>query len=349
MAKKKTVVTSDFEEIKQNKVDFEFDDEDFEKLDDAHIKRGRRKHRGHIVFFLLVFVILAVCVWRIWAWNKGSVIDIDPNADTSEFDTEPNDYIQPLTSEQIADKPEDGVLTILTIGNSTFADDYANNKLANALKDVTGATIINAGMPDSMQSRNNPMGNNDNPIDNVSLVDMVDGLLNGNMDEICSTANELSAEAGIRANSLKNVDMANVDCVVISYDISDYIDHRNIYNPFDDDDETTFCGALSKAVKMIQEKYPYIRIVVISPPAAGKTIDDYYVDGTVIDLANGTLNDYIGQEVATCATTGVSYIDIYFGVVNVDTRDQYLVDDYHLNEEGARAVAERFAKLITLE
>ena len=68
----------------------------------------------------------------------------------------------------------------------------------------------------------------------------------------------------------------------------------------------------------------------------------------MIDLANGTLNDYLGSEVATCATCGVSFIDLYFGVINVDTRDKYLVDDYHINEAGAKAVAERFDKLIKL-
>ena len=128
-----------------------------------------------------------------------------------------------------------------------------------------------------------------------------------------------------------------------SYDKSSYI-----YNPLDEDDVTTYCGALSASVKLIQERYPYIRIVVISPPACGKTIDDYYVDATQIDLANGTLNDYIGNEVAVCATRGISFIDIYFGVINVDTRDKYLNDDYHINEEGAKAVAARFVKLIPL-
>ena len=67
-----------------------------------------------------------------------------------------------------------------------------------------------------------------------------------------------------------------------------------------------------------------------------------------IELANGTLNDYIGNEVAVCATRGISFIDIYFGVINVDTRDRYLSDDYHINEEGAKAVAVRFVKLIPL-
>ena len=172
--------------------------------------------------------------------------------------------------------------------------------------------------------------------------------VNGDVSNVISSASSVSDQAYERAVRLEGIDMSSVDCIVISYDLSDYIDHRNIYNPYDDDDVATFCGALSASVKLIQQKYPYIRIVILSVPACGKTIDDYYVDGTTIDLANGTLNDYLGSEVATCATCGVSFIDLYFGVINVDTRDKYLVDDYHINEAGAKAVAERFDKLISL-
>ena len=208
--------------------------------------------------------------------------------------------------------------------------------------------MINASIPDSYQSRTREASDYSNPVDGISLYDVVSGLVNGDVSNVISSASSVSDQAYERAVRLEGIDMSSVDCIVISYDLSDYVDHRNIYNPYDDDDVATFCGALSASVKLIQQKYPYIRIVILSVPACGKTIDDYYVDGTTIDLANGTLNDYLGSEVATCATCGVSFIDLYFGVINVDTRDKYLVDDYHINEAGAKAVAERFDKLISL-
>lgn len=320
MAKKP--VKSDFEDIKIEE-EFDFDESEFDDIDEANVKKGKRKGRGHIVFFAFVLVVLIACLISLMKWNKGEIIDIDPNEDTSEFDVEPNDYIQPLTSEQLAGKLDDGILSIVTIGNSTFADNDRDNYLANAIATEFGATVYNEGIADSLQTRTCPIGDDSDPADANSLYDVTKRLVDG--------------------------DMSDVDCIVIAYDISDYIAKKNIYNPGDEDDVTTFCGALSASIKLIQEKYPFIRIVVVSTPAAGKTIDDYYVDGTIIDLANGTLNDYIGQEVAVCATRGVSFVDIYFGVVNVDTRDEYLVDDYHFNEAGAEAVAKRLKKLIVLE
>ena len=348
MAKKK--VKSDFEDMK-NKIDesFEFDDEDFGDIEEKKQQLSRNKNYGHKIFFIAVAAVFLICVISLLIWNRGQRIHIDPNEDTSEFDTEPNDYVQPLTNDQLQGKPDDGILTILTLGNSPFADNGSDNYLCNELASVTKADLmINASIPDSYQSRTKAAGDYSNPVDGISLYDVVSGLVNGDVSNVISSAESVSEQAYEKAQRLQGIDMSSVDCIVISYDLNDYIDHRNIYNPFDDDDVATFCGALSASVKLIQQNYPYIRIVVLSVPACGKTIDDYYVDGTTIDLANGTLNDYLGSEVATCATCGVSFIDLYFGVINVDTRDKYLVDDYHINEAGAKAVAERFDKLITL-
>ena len=348
MAKKK--VKSDFEDMK-NKIDesFEFDDEDFGDIEEKKQQLSKNKNTGHKIFFLMVIVVLAICGISLFIWNRGQRIEIDPNEDTSEFDTEPNDYIQPMTNEQMQGKPEDGILTILTLGNSPFADNGDSNYLCRELAAVTKADMmINASIPDSYQSRTSAAGDLSNPVDGISLYDVVSGLVNGDVSNVISSAESVSEQAYERAQRLQGIDLSTVDCIVISYDLSDYIDHRNIYNPYDENDVATFCGALSASVKLLQERYPYIRIVVLSAPACGKTIDDYYVDATMIDLANGTLNDYLGSEVATCATCGVSFIDLYFGVINVDTRDKYLVDDYHINEAGAKAVAERFDKLIKL-
>ena len=37
-----------------------------------------------------------------------------------------------------------------------------------------------------------------------------------------------------------------------------------------------------------------------------------------------------------------SYIDNYYGVITVENKDEYLIHEYHLNEKGIEAVADRF-------
>lgn len=331
----------------------EFDDELFEEFNKESFEEeeqsGKKKWNGHVVFFILVACLFVFAIVRLAIWNKGVDSGYDPNEDTTEFDTEPLDYIQPLNSDQLAGKPEDGITTIFCLGNSPFADNGKDNGLAKAIGERYHATVINASFPDSYQSvKYTEYNAKDFPADGISLYHVTNALVSGDFSMVDSAAAELSNEIQEQAAYLKTVDLSTADMVVIMYDLMDYVDHRGATDPGDPANLTAYTGALYASVKRIQEKYPYIRIVVLSTPASGKTIDGYYVDGDIVDLGNGTLTDYLGHEAATATSCGISFVDTYFGVINVENRDQYLVDDYHLNEAGCNAIADRLHKLIVL-
>jgi len=327
----------------------EFADDIFDALDNEDgPKHGRKKWNIHIIFFILAACVLLFAVVRLVIWNMGEDSGYDPTADTSEFDTEPLDYIQPLNSTQLADKPIDDKTTILCLGNSTFADNGSENPFACALAETMDATVLNAGFADSFQSQKNAEYTVSYPEDGISLYQVTKALTTGDFSIVDEAAAAVSPAAVVKAEEIKEFDMSSVDMILIMYDISDYIEKRPAYDPGNPDNLLTYCGTLSSSIKLIQEKYPYIRIVVLSTPACGKTVDDYYVDGNIHDLGNGTLTDYMGHEVNVAVTNGVSYIDTFFGVINVENRDQYLYDDYHINEAGGKALAERVAKLIVL-
>ncbi len=114
---------------------------------------SRRKEDKNNILLVIIPVIMLILViaivLMIVKWNKGQESDYDPDEVTTEFDTEPNDYILPLSAEQVAGKVDDGKITILTLGNSPFADDYNDNNLAKAIADIYDATVINGGMEGS--------------------------------------------------------------------------------------------------------------------------------------------------------------------------------------------------------
>lgn len=331
----------------------EFDDELFvkynsERKEEESELTGKKNWTGHIIFFAIVLCLFAFAIFRLVQWNRGVDSGYDPNEDTSEFDTEPLDYIQPLNSTQLTGKPDDGITTIFCFGNSPFADNGEKNGLAKAIAKRYDATVINCAFPNSYQSVKFVEDGNEFIENGISLYHVTSALLNGDFSKVDEAASQLSNEVQAKAEYIKTVDLATADMIVIMYDLSDYIDHRPATDPGDPENLLTYTGSLQASVKAIQEKYPYIRIVVLSTPACGKTIDNYYVDGDIHDLGNGTLTDYLGHEVATATTCGISFIDTYFGVINVENRDQYLVDDYHLNEAGCNALADRLQKLIIL-
>lgn len=333
-----------------------FDENDFDETFFEQINEERKEKRpdtprinGHVLFFAIIGCLLLFAIVRLAIWNKGVSSGYDPNEDTSEFDTEPLDYIQPLNSTQLENKPDDGMTTIFCFGNSPFADNGAENLLAKEIGKHYEANVINASFPDSYQSVKWTNYDEENwPQDGISLYHVVNALTTGDFSMVDTAAARLSEEAKQQAEYLKTVDLATADMIIIMYDIMDYVDHRPVTDPNDPENLLTVTGSLQASVRLIQEKYPYIRIVVLSTPACGITIDDYYVDGDVHDLGNGTLSDYLGYTSLTATTCGISFIDTYFGVINVDNRDQYLVNDYHLNEAGCNAIADRIAKLIQL-
>lgn len=331
----------------------EFDDDLFNEYNTIRKEEelentGKRNWTGHIIFFAVVACLFVFAIVRLAIWNKGVESGYDPTEDTSEFDTEPLDYIQPLNSEQLKDKPDDGVTTIFCFGNSPFADNGADNKLAKAIGQRFNATVVNCSFPGSYQSIKFVEEGKEFDENGISLYNVVNALVNDDFTQVDKAGEELSSEVRDQAAYLKTVDLATADMIVIMYDINDYIDLRPVTDPGDAENLLTFTGSLQASVKMIQEKYPYIRIVVLSIPASGMTVDNYYVDGDIHDLGNGTLTDYLGHEVSTATSCGISFIDTYFGVINVENRDEYLVDDYHLNEAGCNAIADRIKKLIVL-
>ncbi len=320
-------------------------DDDYDDEDDNKGKKGFNIF--HIIFAAIAVLLIAGVVIMLVKWNKGTLSDYDPNADTSEFDTEANDYIQPLSSTEIDGKLHDGALTILAIGNSPFADDGDSNKLCKALAKELDATVINAAIPGSMIAQSSEsLG--ECTADGVSLYQVAEALTTGDFNRVLGYGEAMGPEAYKSAELLRDMDMTKIDCIVIMYDLTDYLEKRYQVNDYDKDDIKTVYGSMNVSLRMLKEAFPYTRIVVMSTPACGLTSDGFYVDGDTVDLGCGKLTDYNGQVLSACVYNGVSFIDVYYGVINVDNRNEYIKDDYHINDKGAKAIAKRFASLITL-
>ncbi|MGN0331060.1 MAG: hypothetical protein ACI4D5_07430 [Kineothrix sp.] len=296
----------------------------------------------HLIFFIVILALFLFAIIKLWLWNKGEASGYDPNEDTSEFDVETMDYIQPLSSSRLEGHEDDGVTTLLCLGNSPFADNKGEGGLAQALAREVDGVAYDASFAGSFQSLKNEVYQADYPADGVSLYSLVKAFCSGDYTSLEQAAGALGSDAEDTVKLLKGLDFSTIDMIVIMYDLSDYIDHRPLYDPNDDSNLVTWSGSLNASLKLLDETYPHIRTVILSTPACGKTIDEFYVDGDIQNLGNGTIPDYLNYQMNVILSNGVSYIDNYYGVITVDNRDEYLVDDYHLNEKGIQAIASRF-------
>ena len=305
-------------------------------------KKRKQTYNFHLIFFIVVIVLFIFAIVKFLLWSKGEDSGYDPNEITTEFDVETMDHIQPMDTSRFEGIEDDGITTLLCLGNSPFADNKGESGLAQTLARKMNGVAYDASFANTYQTMYNKTYQDTYNPDGLSLYSIVSAICSGDYSLIESVAATMSETEIQTVEMLKNLDLKTVDMLVIMYDLSDYIDRRPLYNETDPNDPITWTGSLNASLELLENTYPHIRTVILSTPACGKTVDGYYVDGDKMDLGNGTIPDYLNFQMDIILANGVSYIDNYYGVITVENKDEYLTNDYHLNEKGIEAIADRF-------
>ena len=305
-------------------------------------KRRKTNYTYHLIFFAVVLVLFIFAIIKFVLWSKGETSDYNPNEVTTEFDIETMDHIQPMDSSRFEGVVDDGVTTILCLGNSPFADNKGENGLAQTIAQKMKGVAYDGSFANSYQSMSSDSSPEGLAMDGLSLYPVVSAICSGDFSIVETIASATGETEVATVEMLKSLDYSKVDMLLIMYDLSDYISQRPLFNPDSNYDLTTWGGALYTSLELIEENYPHIRTVVLSMPAGGKTVDGSYVDGDQDNLGNGTLPDYLNISVSVAIDHGVSFMDNYYGVINADNKDEFLADEYHLNEKGIEAIANHF-------
>lgn len=302
----------------------------------------------HMILILAILLIATISVYRLVKWNQGTKIDDDTPIDASEFDVEALDMIIPMDSSRLEGHDDDGVTTILCLGNNPFADDRSKNGLAAKIAEKTNATVYDCSFPDSSAACKYPVYNPEYTRDHFNFYYVVECFRNNEFTAINSIANdEPDPRYSEAVDVMKTVDMDKVDIIIVMYDSTDYNNGTPSDNPDNPYDVTAFTGGLRTTLDNIQNTWPYIRIFVMSPTYARYMDEDGKLyNGTTKDLGNGTLNHYLVKEVDAAMDCGVSIIDNYYGTINEDNFEEYMTDHMHYNDKGREKLAERIADII---
>ena len=317
--------------------------------------RGRKRRRMtrsdyiHLAILAVILLMFLSAAIRLIIWNIGEDSGYDPTADTS--DTEPQDYIQPMDASLLEGHEDDGITTIVTLGNAPFSDERGSTGLAEMIAQRCDAVVYNCAFPDSYLSMKYQEYSDSYPQDALSLYLVTASLCGGDFTLMEHAAGLVEDTEGTREalDTLKSVDFSTVDMIVIMYDLSDYKDDRPVMDENNDINLLTWNGALNASIGLIKQTYPYIRIVVLSP-SYGQYTDENgnLINADTEDLGNGTLPDYILHEIDVAMANGVSILDNYYGSVTENQAEECLTDGYHLNEAGRERIARRFAEKIFL-
>ena len=299
----------------------------------------------HLIILLAIIIIFATGIFILLRWNVGVDSDFDPDFVTDEFDTEPLDFIFLMDSELLLERGEDHGLHILCLGNNPFTDELGANGLADLIARETGGTTYNGAFPNS-KIGTNPRATE--PEEFFSLYYVTMGLINHDFSNMRKQAAKLDDKRYTEAvRTLENIDMQKIDIIVIMYDTTDYNELTAAHNPNNDYDYFAFTGALRISMEYLKEFFPHIRIIFMSHSYA-RHLDENgeFHCGIMTDLGNGTVTHYLimGYNVAT--SVGYTFIDNFFGTINFENYQDYMIDHMRYNDAGRLLLAKRVAKVI---
>lgn len=310
----------------------------------------------HFALLAAVIIVIIVVVNRIGRISQFiSQDDIFSDGEGTYDNT--FDQILPVLDANgniiVPERNED--LTILMLGNSPLTDDRnSKDGLANMIADRTGANVINCAVSGSyIAAENYGYDAELAPLDaytpywlcTLTCIDIIDFYYESAAD---SLGENIPPEAEEVFETLSTLDMSTVDVIAFMYDGTDYMMGNEVFNPDDSTDIHTFAGNLAAGIEMIQNNYPHIRIIVMSPAYAfGINENGEYISSDIKTYGDHFLSTYVYMQMLACADQGVTYVDNLYGTINEDFAGEYLTDNIHLNVEGRKLMADRFIYALT--
>lgn len=302
----------------------------------------------HVILLSAIAIIFIVCVYKIYKWNKGVPSDYDPNYQTTDFDVEALDSIIPLAPDKLEGREDDGVTTILCLGDDPFSLNKGEYGLAERIAAKSGATVYNGSFTGSKIGATFDYYNDGYWMDAFSLSYLANALCTGDFSLIMDAAYySYDPDFVPTVEMLQNLNMNDIDIICIMYDGVDYIQKTPSDDPNDPYSVVAYTGALRTAITQIQETYPYIRIVLMSHTFCHNINEEgNFENGDRIDLGHGTLSHYLRKELDVASDCGISIIDNFYGSINEDNYLDYMTDYIHFNDAGRELLAQRFVDCI---
>lgn len=318
---------------------------DLSEIEEENKKAGGFPVNLHLILLAAIVLVIGFSAFRLYRWNLGTAPEEDPIGPTEDFDVEVLDNLIPLAPDKLEGHVDDGVTTILCLGDDPFSLETGENGLAQQIAKKTGATVYNGSFTGTTMAAQFASYNDGYILDAFSFSYVAKSLASGDFD-LMKTAATYSYDENFAktAQMLSELDLNSVDMICVMYDGSDYVNRRPCDDPNAPYSEITYTGALRAGAKAIQEAYPHIRIVVMSHTFC-HSIDEEgnFQNGDRVDLGHGTLSHYLQKELDATMDVGVSFIDNFYGSVNEDNYLDYMTDYIHFNDAGRELLAQRFA------
>lgn len=166
------------------------------------------------------------------------------------------------------------------------------------------------------------------------------------------TKNYVTMHFGDVVDELDRVNLSSVSTLVVCYGMNDYTTGSPIRNPENPTDAYTVEGAMRTGIGHLQQRYPKLRIVFVSPTYCWWFTDR---EGSVVDFCEnhdfggGHLEEYVEAQRRVARECGVEFLDLYHDFYpneRLEDWRMYTEDGIHPNEAGRKKIAAALAEYL---
>lgn len=341
----------DYEEMIKNEENLLPEDDESGSDDDKRFTDTLFKINWHLVLLIVFILSVVIIIYKFSNW--GNVIDPNALFTEEELQAEPEietlDNILPNSNAEGSPAALDGVTNVVLFGNGPFAENYGTTDcLSEIIAKMSNATVYNCSVSGSHLAATNHTFEVE--------VDAMDAFNFYWLTTLAALDNEVPCKAALTNapealppeaqevfDTLTDLDFSKVDVIGIMYDATDYLQGRTLYNVAKETDIQTFYGNLTAGIELLQTTYPHIRIIVMSPTYAYAVNNaGEYVDSDIYVYNEFPLSTYAQMLDRSTSNLGVSFVDNFYGTINVLNANDYLIDNIHINKDGKQKLAERF-------
>lgn len=238
------------------------------------------------------------------------------------------------------------------MGDSIYGECRDETSISALLTEKLGGTVFNGAFGGTCLGRFDQEKRLANTKDCLSMHAFAQSMVTGDfgVQQTVRSREAVTEYFDVLIDEMERIDFAAVEILFIGHGVNDYHSGTLIYDENIPDDPYTFTGALRSTVKLLREKYPDMRIILLTPPytwypyqdAEELTCEEY-------NLGGGVLEDYVNAEIAVARELGVEVIDLYHDFFPHEQWSDWQIysrDGLHPNSEGNKLIAEEIYRYL---
>lgn len=235
----------------------------------------------------------------------------------------------------------------LIMGDSIYGECRDETSIPALLTNMLGGTVFNGAFGGTCLGRFDEEKRLANIKDCLSMHAFSQAIVTGDfgVQQTVRSREAVTEYFDALIDDMEWINYEAVEILFIGHGINDYHSGTPIFREDAPNDPYTFTGALRSTIQTLRDKYPDLRIILLTSPYTWYPYQDVEeLTCEEYNLGGGVLEDYVNAEIAVAQELGVEVIDLYHDFFPHEQWSDWQIysrDGLHPNKEGNKLIAEK--------